>query len=62
MCKVFLFIVENLYNFEVNIDPGTVLADPFVTLDSVKRKQEMSLETSQLSSFHSNIQKTWVRH
>jgi hypothetical protein len=45
-------------NFEVNIYPDTVMTDSFVTLDSVKCEQEMSLEMSQLSSFHSNIQKT----
>jgi hypothetical protein len=44
MCQIFLFIVENLYNFEVNIGPDTVMADPYITLDSVKCAQEMSLE------------------
>jgi len=44
MCQLFLFIVENLYNFEVNISPVTVMAYPYITLDSVKCEQEMSLE------------------
>ena len=44
MCQLFLSIVENLYNFEVNIGPDTVMADPYVTLDSVKCEQEMSVE------------------
>jgi hypothetical protein len=33
-----------MYNFEVNVLPDPVMADCFVTLDSVKCKQEMSLE------------------
>ena len=44
MCQLFLFIVENLYNFELNIGPVTVMADPYINLDSVKCEQEMSLE------------------
>ena len=44
MCQLFLFIVENLYNVKVNIGPDTVMADPYVALDSVKCEQETSLE------------------